>query len=73
MKITHAKDYRKPLYAIGIAATIMAMSVTGCTDPGSGKPVDYAGDIDVRPVETTTETTPLELDGEVAMDPDASN
>ena len=62
MKITPAKDYKKPLYAIGIAAAIMALSVSGCTDPNTGKPVDYAGDIDVRP----TETTEVRLEGEVA-------
>lgn len=62
MKITPSKNYKKPLYAIGIAAAMMAMSVSGCTDPNNGKPLDYAGDIDVRP----TETTEVRLDGEVA-------
>ena len=49
MKITQAKDYKKPLYAVGIAAALTALAVTGCGDnPGkSGKPVDYAGDIQV--------------------------
>ena len=60
MKITQAKNYKKPLYAIGLAATIMAASVSGCTDPGKGP--DYAGGMDVRP----TETTEVQLDGEVA-------
>ena len=32
MKITPAKDYKKPLYAIGIMTTLMAVTVTGCTD-----------------------------------------
>lgn len=59
MKITHAKDYKKPLYAIGLAATIMATAVSGCTDPGKGP--DYAGGMDVRP----TETTEVRLEGEV--------
>ena len=36
MKITQAKNYKKPLYALGLAATIMAASVSGCTDPGKG-------------------------------------
>ena len=67
MRITPSKNYKKPLYAIGLTAAIAAMSVAGCTDPGRGRPVDYAGDIDTRPIESTTETTPLELDGEVAM------
>ena len=35
MKITPAKDYKKPLYAIGLATAILAASVTGCTDPDS--------------------------------------
>ena len=60
MKITQAKNYKKPLYAIGLAATIMAESVSGCTDPGKGP--DYAGGMDVRP----TETTEVQLDGEIA-------
>ena len=49
MKITQAKDYKKPLYAVGIAAALTALAVTGCGDnPGkSGKSVDYAGDIQV--------------------------
>jgi hypothetical protein len=38
----------------------MAASVSGCTDPGKGP--DYAGGMDVRP----TETTEVQLDGEVA-------
>lgn len=59
MKITQAKDYKKPLYAIGIAAALMAASVSGCTDSGK---IDYAGGMDVRP----TETTEVELAGEVA-------
>ena len=62
MKITPSKNYKKPLYAIGIAAAMAAMALTGCTDPNTGKPVDYAGDIDVRP----TETSEVRLDGEVA-------
>ena len=52
MKITPAKDYKKPLYAIGIAATIMAVAVTGCT-----KPVQYAGD-EVVCTDETKETNP---------------
>ena len=35
MKITQAKDYKKPLYAVGIAAALTALAVTGCGDnPG---------------------------------------
>ena len=43
MKITPAKDYKKPLYAIGISAAIMALSVTGCTNPAEKKEPDLAG------------------------------
>lgn len=35
MKITPAKDYKKPLYAVGLAATVMTMAVTGCTAPAT--------------------------------------
>ena len=35
MKITPAKDYKKPLYAVGLAATVMTMAVTGCTVPAT--------------------------------------
>ena len=64
MKITQAKNYKKPLYAIGLATAIMAAAVSGCTDPGKGP--DYAGGMDVRP----TETTEVELAGDVAMEPE---
>ena len=72
MKITPSKDYKKPLYAIGIAAAIAAVSLTGCTDPGR---IDYAGDISIATTETDhvrltgevadTDPTEVELDGEV--------
>ena len=46
MKITQSKDYKKPLYAIGIAAALVATSVTGCGsifgDSGNG-PVTKGG------------------------------
>lgn len=50
MKITPFKDYKKPLYAIGIGTALLAASLSGCTDPD--KSVSYAGDI-----QTQTETT----------------
>ena len=46
MKITQSKDYKKPLYAIGVAAALAAVSVTGCGfdkeghDGNKGKRVD---------------------------------
>lgn len=70
MKITPAKNYRKPLYAIGVTAAIMAVSVTGCTDFNKGP--DLAGDTDIRIDETTyckkdADNEPV-LAGEVALD-----
>ena len=61
MKITQSKDYKKPLYAIGIAAALTAAAVSGCSFPG----VELAG-------ETTTSAAPteseVELDGDVAIE-----
>ena len=33
MKLSQPKNYKKPLYAAGLAAAVMAVSLTGCTDP----------------------------------------
>ncbi|MCR4703637.1 MAG: hypothetical protein K5665_08250 [Saccharofermentans sp.] len=35
MKIKPSKDYKKPLYAIGLSAVIAtsSLALTGCTDP----------------------------------------
>lgn len=60
MKITPAKNYKKPLYAIGIAATLMAVSVTGCTDlsfgskdsDGGSRHINHAGSRKNRTDET---------------------
>lgn len=57
MKITQTKGYRKPLYAIGVAAALTAIAVTGC---GEDKPIEYAGDI--QPMTETTDE--VELAGE---------
>lgn len=61
MKITPAKNYKKPLYAIGVTAALMAVTVTGCTDFSLGikggtketEQVDLAGAADIRTDETT--------------------
>ena len=55
MKITPAKNYKKPLYAIGIAAALSmtAMTTTGC--------IGYAGEIQ----STTAETEATQKDGTV--------
>ena len=61
MKITPSKNYKKPLYAIGIAAALTAAAISGCSDPV----VQVSG-------ETTTSSAPSEtevqLDGDVAIE-----
>ncbi|MBE7070544.1 MAG: hypothetical protein E7386_08590 [Ruminococcaceae bacterium] len=59
MKISPLKDYKKPLYAIGIAAAIAATALTGCGE------VEYAGTADTKPTESQ-----VELSGDVAMVPE---
>ncbi len=56
MKITKAKDYKKPLYAIGIAAVMTAAAVTGCG------PVEHGGTAQLN----TPPTEEVELAGDVA-------
>ena len=56
MRISPLKDYKKPLYAIGIAAAIAATALTGCGE------VEYAGTADTKPTESE-----VELSGDVAM------
>ena len=76
MKITPAKNYKKPLYAIGVTAAVMAVAVTGCTDPFS--PVRYAGGMQIETGETEgtktvvkgkkiEQTEPVALAGDVAI------
>ena len=54
MKILQTKGYKKPLYALGVAAALTAVAVTGC---GNDKPVDYAGDIQPMTEATDEEKT----------------
>ena len=61
MKITPAKNYKKPVYAIGVATVLMAMSITGCTDP-----VKYDGDVAVD----TDHTNQVDLAGAADIRPD---
>lgn len=61
MKIIKTKGYKKPLYAIGVAAALTAIAVTGC---GDDKPVYYAGDL--QPMTETTDE--VELEGEATVD-----
>ena len=58
MKISQAKNYRKPLYAIGLSAVIMAAAVTGCT------PIGYAGGEQIVSQETE-ESKPCETSEEI--------
>lgn len=80
MKITPAKNYKKPLYAVGIAATLMAVSVTGCTDFSIGiksGTKDNSGPVQTDTTKPDADNEPvlageIELEGEVAMDPNAT-
>ena len=56
MKITNIKNYKKPLYAIGLSAVIMAVAVTGCTKPVKDE-VQLGGAAEVREDEQETEAT----------------
>ena len=60
MKITKAENYKKPRYALGVTAALMAVSMTGCGNPVPG--IDYAGDIQMDPGY-------VEYDGGIQMDP----
>lgn len=57
MNITPSKDYKKPLYAIGIGAALLATSLTGCTNPF--EKIDYAGGL------KGPESTEAAYDGDV--------
>ena len=48
MKITPAKDYKKPLYAVGIAASLMAVTDAGIVMLLSGEPVKACDPICLR-------------------------
>lgn len=79
MKISQAKNYKKPLYAIGLSAAILAVAVTGCTDPGSdSRGGRTKGDGDHKPTQTEVqlagETTveSLYYAGDIQIDGEAS-
>ena len=72
MKINKEKNYKKPQYAIGIAAALTAAAVSGCGV------VEYSGDVAVDPDTIdyaggmTVNTPPedeIELAGDVAVGP----
>ena len=54
MKITSVKDYKKPLYAIGMSAVIMAVTLTGCHYPVKEE-VQLGGAAELREDEQETE------------------
>ena len=58
MNIQPAKDYKKPLYAIGLAATVMLTGVSGCRNDDRLK---YAGDTAGPP------TTQVQYEGETTV------
>ena len=59
MKITHAEGYKKPGYAVAVAAAMVAMTVSGC---GAGP------DLSGATVLNTTPDTPNEREIELAGD-----
>ncbi|MBR3081478.1 MAG: hypothetical protein IKH06_01350 [Clostridiales bacterium] len=59
MDIKPVSEYKKPLYALGLATTIMAVSVTGCADFLSAR----------RPSEKPTETVVLGGETTVVLPP----
>ena len=70
MKISQAKNYKKPLYAIGISAVIMATAVTGCTDLSTGHTGSRTkGDSDHKT--EATEGPEVILGGDVVLDGEA--
>ena len=56
MKITSIKNYKKPLYAIGMSAVIMAVTLTGCHNPVKEE-VQLGGAAELREDEQETETS----------------
>ena len=43
MKIAQSRDYKKPLYALGISAALLATTVTGCGNPVDKEPTPTKG------------------------------
>ena len=61
MKIIPEKNYRRPIYAIGMAAVMMTAALTACTD----QTVELAGEETC--IETSATNEPVALDGDVAV------
>ena len=54
MKIKPLKNYKKPLYAIGLTTAIMALALTGCTDPIKGETTEDPDATKLQVIETIT-------------------
>ena len=59
MKISKSKDYKKPLYALGAAAVLVAASLTGCHSGVELEGETQTADSDDR----DTSTSIVELEG----------
>ena len=72
MKIDPKHDYRKPLYAVGVAALVgaTAMFGTACGPRTAGETTTAESGVKLGGDTTTTETSDVELDGEVAIETD---
>ena len=74
MKITPVKNYKIPLYAVGMTAIMLATAATGCKDPGRirrdspDKTDPTTSVVDVEGTIASSDPTdePVQLDGEVA-------
>ena len=62
MKITQAEGYKKPGYAVAVAAAMVAMTVSGC---GSGP--DLAGATVLNTTPDTPDEREIELAGDVSV------
>ena len=64
MKIVPVKNYKKPLYAVGVATCVVACAIAGCKDPKETEEIiELDGDVAIE-----TSETDVELDGDVAIE-----
>ena len=65
MKIVPVKNYKKPLYAVGVATCVVACAIAGCKDPKETEEIiELDGDVAIE-----TSETDVELAGEETVDP----